>query len=67
MTVIERDISLAEAARLTGHSPRTLRAVWHEIPSAYVSEGGRYFVDPADLRAWKSQRNTEARAATRAS
>lgn len=66
----ERDISLKAAARATGHSPSTLRDVWHEIPTAFVTEGGRYWVNPAGLRDWLFKRGrgqTEARAATRAS
>lgn len=70
---VERDITLAEAARLLGHSPNTLRPLWDEIPTAYVSPGGRRYVNPVGLRKWLRERNqtnasnTNAAAATAAS
>ncbi len=51
-SIVERDISLERAARELGHTPRTLRAVWHEIPTAYITDGGRYWVNPSGLREW---------------
>lgn len=54
---VERDITLAEAARLLGHSPNTLRPLWDEIPTAYVSPGGRRYVNPVGLRKWLRERN----------
>lgn len=66
---LERDLTLAEAARLLGHSSSTLRESWGEIPSAYVTEGGRYYVNPVGLRQWLQRRgaNTNAGVAAPAS
>lgn len=53
-----RDVSLAEAARILGTSQSTLRSVWHEIPTAYVTAGGRYRVALWGLREWQRSRGT---------
>jgi len=62
-TVIERDLSLSQAARLSGHSRDTLRAVWSEIPTAYVTESGRCWVSPEGLRQWLYERSENTNAA----
>lgn len=56
MTVIERDISLAEAARQLGWSPQRLRRRLNEIPTAYQSEGGRWYIQPSGIAAWLEER-----------
>lgn len=68
-TVIERDLSLEEAARLLGYRPSNLRAHWGEIPTAYKTDGGQYRVSPEGLRQWLYERsgNTNAAGATAAS
>ncbi len=55
-----RDVSLAQAAKLLHRSPATLRAAWDRIPSAVVTEGGRYFVSIGGLREWLAQRGKKA-------
>lgn len=55
---VERDISLNEAARILGHSRNTLRKAWCQIPTAYVSAGGRYYVNPVGLRKWLHMRSS---------
>jgi len=64
--VVERDISLNEAARLLGHSRNRLRERWPEIPTAYV-EGGRYWVNPTGLREWLYERGNTGNSAAEAS
>lgn len=55
--VLERDWSLERVSRELGHSPRHLREQWHEIPTAYVTAGGRYWVNPQGLRQWLFERS----------
>ena len=61
-TTISRDISLAEAARRLGRSRSTLRAVWHEIPTAIVTSGGRCYVAEYGLEEWQRERSNQTTA-----
>ena len=56
--VIERDITMSEAARRLGVSRRTLLRHLREgrIPTAYQSEGGRWYIQPSGIAAWLEER-----------
>lgn len=55
-TVFERDLSLAQVADMIGWSRKQLKAVWKDIPTAYVTEGGRHKVQPSGVRRWLEER-----------
>ncbi len=56
MTAFEKDLSLAQAADMIGWGRRRMKEVWKEIPTAYVTDGGRYKVQPSGLRRWLEER-----------
>lgn len=58
MTTDLRDVTAAEAARITGHSPAFMKRHWDEIPTAF-REGSRWIVSLAGLRAWQTERATK--------
>jgi hypothetical protein len=57
-TLIERDLSCAAAARLIGMDRNELarRIRNGEIPTGYVTPGGRYKVAPSGLARWVEER-----------
>ena len=55
---IEKDITMTEAARRLGWSKRRMLEVLRagQVPTAYQSEGGRWYIQPSGLEQYTRER-----------